>query len=177
MSEHGAGAGSDPAPALVRLAVLSDDHDAAAVSRMLAAYLLETEREKGASVAGASALPERYRHEVEQPARAFAAAEVWIAQADGAIAGMAVLTAPEQGRCEIKRLWTEPWARGTGVGRRLVEHCVDRARGRRDTAVELTVWRWREGAIRLYERAGFAAVESWDDRAGLVCLRHVLRDR
>ena len=174
MSEHEAGGGSDPSPAFVRPARVEDAVAAAAVSRMVEAYLLQTEGEKGAAVTHASALPERYRHEIEQPAQAFAGSQVLCAQVDGAIAGMAVLTAPEQGRCEVKRLWTEPWARGSGVGRALLDACVEQARDRGDHAVELTVWRWRDAAIRLYERAGFERVDSWDERPDLVCLRRML---
>ena len=37
-------------------------------------------------------------------------------------------------------------------------------------AVRLSVWRYRTGAVAVYERLGFAAVESWEGRDQLVCV-------
>ncbi|MGX9900933.1 hypothetical protein ACW0JT_15655 [Arthrobacter sp. SA17] len=41
-------------------------------------------------------------------------------------------------------------------------------------AVRLTVWPWREPALRSYRRLGFVDVQSWDSRSGLVCMELVL---
>ena len=174
MSGRESAAGEAPAPVRMRSARLEDLRDRSTVSRMLAAYLLQTEREKGAEVTHASALPARYRLEVEDPASALRGCDVILAQLEDTDVGMAVVTAPARHRSEIKRLWTEPEARRQGVGRALVESCVERAAQRGAHAVELTVWQWRTGAIAVYERAGFAQVESWDPRPGLVCLRRTL---
>lgn len=180
MTPHEAGADTPVAPAFVRpgaavrVAILDAPEDRAAVSAMLADYLTVTEREKGARVPDASALPERYRREIDDPAAALADATVLIAEAAGTPLGMVVLTAAREGRCEIKRLWTLPQARGRGVGAALIEAACAMASARGDTAVALTVWRWREGARRLYGRLGFAEVDSWEERADLVCYRRAL---
>jgi ribosomal protein S18 acetylase RimI-like enzyme len=42
-------------------------------------------------------------------------------------------------------------------------------------AFALSVWSWRVGAIGLYEKLGFAVVDSWDERADLVCMERAVR--
>ncbi|WP_084101494.1 GNAT family N-acetyltransferase [Demequina sp. NBRC 110051] len=186
MTGHEAGAGSSPAPAFVRpgaarqagvavrAARLERPGDLAAVSGLVAAYLIATEREKGAEVTTASALPERYRREAEDPAVALAGTTVLLAEAAGEALGMVVLTRSEQGRCEIKRLWTVPVARGRGVAAALIVEACAVAGVRGDEVLALTVWCWREGARRLYARLGFAEVDSWEARADLVCMERAL---
>jgi putative acetyltransferase len=39
----------------------------------------------------------------------------------------------------------------------------------------LSVWKWREDAIALYERLGFTVRESWDERDQLLCLERAVR--
>lgn len=187
MAGHEAGAGSSPAPAFVhsgpaapadvtvRLARLDEPGDRAAVAALLAAYLIATEGEKGVEVAAASALPERYRREVEDPVCALAGTTVLVAETAGDVFGMVVLTASEQGRCEVKRLWTVPVARCRGVAAALVDEACRLAAARGDSVVALTVWRWRNGARRLYARLGFDEAESWEGRAELVCMERSLR--
>ncbi|MEV8169911.1 hypothetical protein [Microbacterium sp. NPDC077486] len=36
-------------------------------------------------------------------------------------------------------------------------------------AVRLSVWEWRDAAIRLYTSRGFRPVDPWDDRDRLLC--------
>jgi putative acetyltransferase len=40
--------------------------------------------------------------------------------------------------------------------------------------VRLSVWKWRAGAIALYERLGFTVTESWDERDQLVCMERAM---
>ena len=175
MTSDAAGAGSDPAPVVVRPATLSDPRDLAAVAALVGAYLVATETEKGVRVTDASSLPDRYLAEVEHPDIAYERSMVLLAEIEGDIAGVIVVAAADQGRCEIKRLWTVPHARGLGVARALVQAAVDVAARRGDITVRLTVWSWREAALRLYERSGFVAVASWDARPSLVCMERALR--
>jgi ribosomal protein S18 acetylase RimI-like enzyme len=139
--------------------------------RLLAAYHLATEAEKGSPVASAADLPERYRREVADPARAFAADTVLVARAGDVEAGCVVLTAPVAGSCEIKRLWVDPAARGRGIAGALVRAALARADDG-GASVRLSVWSWRAGAVALYERLGFRVVAPWDERPGLVCMEH-----
>ena len=53
---------------------------------------------------------------------------------------------------ELVSMWTDPAARGRGVGAHLVEAVIDWADG---ATVELWVTRGNDAAARLYERCGF----------------------
>lgn len=164
--------------------------DFPAIGKALRAYLSDTEEEKRAhglrsSTLTDDALPERYRAEVEDPARALAGCRVLVAELEaaedhggttaagggeacpGAIIGIAVL-APREGSLEIKRLWASPSVRGRGVGSALLDAAIEAAG---PLPVTLTVWDWRERAIGLYRSRGFALVPGWDERPRLLCLR------
>jgi ribosomal protein S18 acetylase RimI-like enzyme len=146
----------------------------AGVSDLLAAYHRQTEAEKGAAVADVTDLPDRYRAEVLDPRTAFADAAVLVAVSADAAVGCLVLTAPVAGRSEIKRLWTDPLFRGRGIAHGLVSAALGMAAESGADTVRLSVWRWRTGALALYERLGFTVTESWDARADLVCLERPL---
>ncbi|WP_277436274.1 GNAT family N-acetyltransferase [Streptomyces sp. SPB162] len=147
----------------------------AEVSGLLAAYHLRTEEEKGRAVDGVGELPERYRAEILTPRAAFANDVVLVA-VDGAgkAVGCLVLTAPVGKRSEIKRLWTDPSFRGRGVASALMDAALARCARDDISTVELSVWKWRTGAVDLYGRLGFAVAESWDERGDLVCMRRAV---
>ena len=77
-------------------------------AELLAAYHLQTEAEKGVAVADVAGLPERYRAEVLDPRTVFASDVVLVAMSGEDAVGCVVVTAPAQGRTEIKRLWVDP---------------------------------------------------------------------
>ncbi|MFB7843585.1 GNAT family N-acetyltransferase [Microbacterium sp. NPDC056052] len=138
------------------------------MSRLIEAYLAQTELEKAAHLAEAvdlDGLPERYLAEVEHPAEAYERADVLLADVDGEPAGVAVLQ-HRTATHEIKRVWVDPRARGRRVGSALIDALV----GQRDKPVRLTVWSWRDEAMRLYQSRGFVPVASWENRPGLVCM-------
>jgi hypothetical protein len=43
------------------------------------------------------------------------------------------------------------------------------------STVAFAVWSWRTGALGLYEKLGFAVVDSWDERDDLVCMERAVR--
>ncbi|MCQ9184821.1 GNAT family N-acetyltransferase [Streptomyces sp. IBSBF 2953] len=141
---------------------------------LLAAYHLRTETEKGEAVTGVDALPDRYRAEISDPGTAFADDVVLTALDGDAAVGCLVLTAPADGRSEIKRLWTDPAHRGRGVASELLHSALEHAITGGASTVRLSVWAWRTGAISLYERFGFTVTESWDERERLVCMQRTL---
>jgi ribosomal protein S18 acetylase RimI-like enzyme len=135
--------------------------------RLVAAYHLATESERGLPAGSVADLPGRYRREIDDPAVAFAGDTVLVARSGGSAVGCVVLTGAGG---EIKRLWVDPAARGRGVAATLVHAALDRAAAADVATVRLSVWCWRTGAISLYERLGFRVVEPWDLRDGLVCM-------
>ncbi|MEE4545179.1 GNAT family N-acetyltransferase [Streptomyces sp. V4-01] len=141
---------------------------------LLAAYHLRTQAEKGEAVPDVDGLPDRYRAEVEDPGTAFAGDVVLVASSGDAAVGCLVVTAAAEGRCEVKRLWTDPAYRGRGVASALVGAALAHAGTAGVRTVRLSVWSWRTGAIALYERLGFRVVASWDVREQLVCMERAV---
>lgn len=83
---------------------------------------------------------------------------LWLARVDGAVAGCVGLRPYDGGKCEMKRLYLRPVARGFGLGRRLAELTVAAAEEigypvmRLDTVPKLAT------AIALYRDMGFVEV-------------------
>jgi ribosomal protein S18 acetylase RimI-like enzyme len=65
--------------------------------------------------------------------------------------------------CWLEDIFVEPQARGSGVGRTLMEAAFDRARKRGCARIELDVNEANPAAMALYESLGF---ESWSDPPG-----------
>jgi len=147
----------------VRTAVFPPD--ATAVGVLVGAYLRQTETEKVQRGLAAETFAERYAQEIDDPATAFADRRVLLATIDGAEVGLVVASTDPRGT-DLSRLWTDPLARGRGVGSALLSAAVAEAA----RPVRLSVWEWREPALRMYRAAGFEDVPSWDERPGLVCL-------
>ena len=63
---------------------------------------------------------------------------------------------------EVRLLAVAPSARGQGIGARLMEECVRRARESRATALTLHTTDVMRAAMRLYERLGFRRVPELD---------------
>jgi ribosomal protein S18 acetylase RimI-like enzyme len=158
----------------VEFADLARSESRRAVQQLLAAYLLETECEKAvrglASAANKGVLPPRYQAEVDDPETVLAGSSVLTASTGSEVQGVVVVTRPHAGVCKIKRLWVDPNARGAGVGTVLLESAISAAKESGAAVLRLTVWAWRESAIRAYRKLGFQEVESWDERIGLVCM-------
>lgn len=144
------------------------------LAELLAAYHLRTESEKGEAVVDVDGLPDRYRAEVLDPRGAFADDVVLIALSGHTAVGCLVLTAPVGGRAEVKRLWTDPAFRSRGVASGLVSAALAHSAAAGVRWVRLSVWEWRTGAIALYERLGFTAAESWEERDQLVCMERAI---
>ncbi|MFI9173911.1 GNAT family N-acetyltransferase [Streptomyces lincolnensis] len=143
-------------------------------AELLAAYHLRTQAEKGEAVAGVGELPDRYRAEILDPGTAFADDVVLLALSGDTAVGCLVVTAPVEGRCEVKRLWVDPAFRGRGLAAGLVRAALAQAAESGVGAVRLSVWKWRTDAIALYERLGFDVTESWEERDQLLCMERAV---
>jgi carbonic anhydrase len=100
-----------------------------------------------------SELPEIYREPEAVLLLAF--------HADEAVGCVAVKQRKDRpGSCEMKRLWTEPSTRGTGLGRRLIQEAMEWSRAHGATALLLdTVAEAMPDAVLLYRRMGFVETE------------------
>ena len=80
------------------------------------------------------------------------------------------------GEAEFRMLAVAPQARGTGVGRALVEACVERARQEGRSAVALCSLPSMRPAHRLYEWMGFrrAPDRDWEPEPGIALIGYVL---
>lgn len=65
---------------------------------------------------------------IELPPEQIAAGAVFVLEQNGAIAGFAALLSRTDGGAELDALFVEPTMRRCGIGRSLVEHCLEVAR-------------------------------------------------
>lgn len=98
--------------------------------------------------------------------------EVFVAEIDGHIAGSVALFPAGSSAYEwdtqtmdypeIRLLAVSAEFRSQGVGKALVEHCIDISTIRRQKTVGLHTGSFMENAIALYEKMGFKRVDSLD---------------
>jgi DNA-binding MarR family transcriptional regulator/N-acetylglutamate synthase-like GNAT family acetyltransferase len=82
----------------------------------------------------------------------------WIADRAGVVVGSVFLMLEENGIGRLRLLYVEPSLRGQGLGRRLVEACIDGARAAGCTRLDLWTNDILSSARRIYETAGFRCV-------------------
>jgi DNA-binding MarR family transcriptional regulator/N-acetylglutamate synthase-like GNAT family acetyltransferase len=85
--------------------------------------------------------------------------QAWIAEVDGERAGCVVCAKKEPEVAQLRLLLVEPWARGCGVGTRLVEECIAFATRAQYDSVVLWTNDVLKDARRIYERAGFTLAD------------------
>lgn len=89
----------------------------------------------------------------------------WIAELDGRRAGCILCVREDDETAKLRVLLVEPWARGHGIGSRLVGECLAFARAAGYRRVVLWTNDVLADARRIYERAGFTLVAEGPHRA------------
>ncbi len=90
--------------------------------------------------------------------------ELWIARSaeQTPLGIIAVKPLDETGTCEMKRLWVEPAAQGTGLGRRLAETSIAFAQRAGYRTMKLdTLGNRMHSAVALYRKLGFVETEAY----------------
>ena len=83
----------------------------------------------------------------------------WVAEVDGARAGCVFCCEREASTAQLRILLVEPWARGLGLGARLVDECIAFARNAGYERMMLWTNDVLVAARRIYQAAGFVLTE------------------
>ena len=89
----------------------------------------------------------------------------WIAEHDGHIVGSVFVMRGSDSVARLRLLYVEPSARGTGLGRRLVDACIDFARDKGYRTLTLWTNDVLLPARRIYQQAGFSCVAAEPHRS------------
>ena len=84
--------------------------------------------------------------------------QCWVAERAGAMAGSVLVVDAGEGIAQLRLLYTEPWARGLGIGAALVKECVEFSRAAGYQSVRLWTHNVLDSARRIYEAAGFRII-------------------
>ncbi len=84
--------------------------------------------------------------------------QCWIAELDGALAGAVFVVRENEDVARLRMLHVEPFARGQGLGRMLVDTCIEFARGAGYKILQLWTNDVLVSARRIYQAANFQLV-------------------
>ena len=86
---------------------------------------------------------------------------IWVAELEGRIVGCVALLPMTGAVGEVKRMFVEPSARGTGAGRALLQRLVASARERGYRQLRLGTLREMAAAQALYRSLGFVPIQRY----------------
>lgn len=87
--------------------------------------------------------------------------EILVSVENGAVMGMVAYHKHNDVRCEMKRLYVKPEARGLHLGDSLVKEIISRARAAGFTEIVLDTIEPLKAAISLYQKNGFQRCEPY----------------
>jgi len=91
--------------------------------------------------------------------------EIWFAQLDGEIIGACALKPYGEGELEFTKLGVDDKAKGKGIARALMRHCLTRAKTLGAQTIVIFTNSRLEAANRLYIGEGYSEVSSAEERA------------
>jgi len=105
----------------------------------------------------------RHPDAIDLPLEQIAAGGVFVLEQDGVIAGFAAILPRDDGDTELDALFVEPSIQRRGVGRKLIDHCAERARSKGSSALHVV---GNIHAKPFYLSCGFTIVGTFDTRFG-----------
>lgn len=107
-----------------------------------------------------------FAHDIANVRGRLTDAELLVAERDGEIVGAVTMyrhwRGAQEGAISVRMLSVPPQHRGSGVGRALMEHCIELARTAGHDRIVLTTTQEMEDARDMYERMGFVRDRSMD---------------
>jgi N-acetylglutamate synthase-like GNAT family acetyltransferase len=100
---------------------------------------------------------------IELPAQQIAEGNVFVSERNGAIVGFAALLPREDGQVELDALFVDPTTRRCGIGRSLVEHCIQIVRAQGSGALCVV---GNPHAYDFYTACGFDVLGTTETRFG-----------
>ena len=93
----------------------------------------------------------------------------WIAEANGVVlggSGISWIPGVDKTVCELQRMFLKKEARGLGIGKALMDKCVNFAKEAQYELLYLETFEHMPGARKLYERSGFEYIDEAMGKTG-----------
>lgn len=105
----------------------------------------------------------RHPDAIDLPPEQIAKGGVFVLEQDGNIAGFAAILPRDDGDTELDALFVEPSLQRAGLGRKLIDHCAERARSMGSSALHVV---GNIHAKQFYLTCGFTVVGTFETRFG-----------
>lgn len=106
----------------------------------------------------------RHPDAIDLPLAQIDAGGVFVLEQDAAIVGFAAIVPRPDGDTELDALFVEPAIQRRGIGRRLIDHCAEKARSMGSSALHVV---GNIHAKQFYLSCGFTVVGDFQTRFGL----------
>ncbi|HWR94875.1 MAG TPA: GNAT family N-acetyltransferase [Flavobacterium sp.] len=86
---------------------------------------------------------------------------LFIALTNGKVVGVAGIKRFNETECEVKRMYIQPESRGLGIGKLLLNSCIEMAKTLNYTSIKLDTTSYMKSAIKLYTENGFVEISAY----------------